>query len=82
MIKAIGFSYHGVYSTFEDIMNYYDWDMYQVQQNFLDVDREVTEEAIHLAGRKGTALVIMEPLRGGGLISSRRRYRLCSTSFR
>lgn len=70
MIKAIGFSYHGVYSTFEDIMNYYDWDMCQVQQNFLDVDREVTEEAIHLAGRKGTALVIMEPLRGGGLISS------------
>ncbi len=68
MIKAVAFSYHGNYETFEDIMNYYDgWGMCQIQQNLLDVDHEVTEKAISLAGEKGTALVIMEPLRGGGL---------------
>ena len=64
------FSYHGDYKTFEDIMNYYDWGMCQVQQNFLDVDKEVTEKGVELAGEKGTALVIMEPLRGGGLAST------------
>jgi predicted aldo/keto reductase-like oxidoreductase len=41
--------------------------MCQVQQNLLDVDKEVTAEAIHLARAKGCALVVMEPLRGGGL---------------
>lgn len=70
LIKSIAFSYHGDYKTFEDIMNYYDWGMCQVQQNFLDVDKEVTEKGVELAGEKGTALVIMEPLRGGGLAST------------
>ena len=70
MIKAIGFSYHGGYDTFSDIMNTYDWDMCQVQQNLLDVDQEVPEKAIKLAGEKETALVIMEPLRGGGLVNA------------
>jgi predicted aldo/keto reductase-like oxidoreductase len=42
----------------------------QIQQNLLDVEQEVTEEGIRLAGKKGTALVIMEPLRGGGLASA------------
>ncbi len=67
MIKAIGFSYHGSFPCFKEILDYYPWDMCQIQQNMLDVDREATEEAIKAAGRKKTALVIMEPLRGGGL---------------
>jgi predicted aldo/keto reductase-like oxidoreductase len=41
--------------------------MCQIQQNLIDVDREATEQAIHDAGKKGCALVIMEPLRGGNL---------------
>ncbi|MDR1069399.1 MAG: aldo/keto reductase, partial [Gracilibacteraceae bacterium] len=67
LIRAIGFSYHGSLPAFRDILAYYPWDMCQVQQNLLDVDKEVTAEAIRLAGDKGCALVIMEPLRGGGL---------------
>jgi predicted aldo/keto reductase-like oxidoreductase len=70
MIRAVGFSYHGGFDTFRDVMEYYDWDMCQVQQNMLDVDHEVTEQSIKLAGEKGTALVIMEPLRGGGLTNA------------
>ena len=31
----------------------------------MDVEREATEEGIRLAGKRGCALVIMEPLRGG-----------------
>ncbi|ADY54521.1 aldo/keto reductase [Syntrophobotulus glycolicus DSM 8271] len=67
LIRAIGFSYHGEFPCFKEVLDYYPWDMCQIQQNLLDVDREVTEDAIKIAGQKGTALVIMEPLRGGGL---------------
>lgn len=67
MIKAIGFSYHGHFPCFKEVLEFYDWGMCQMQQNFLDINNEATEEGIHLAGKKGCALVIMEPLRGGGL---------------
>ena len=67
LISAIGFSYHGKIDTFRDVLAFYNWDMCQVQQNLLDADKEVTEQAIALAGDKGIGLVIMEPLKGGGL---------------
>jgi predicted aldo/keto reductase-like oxidoreductase len=67
MIKAIGFSYHGRLPAFQEVLSYYDWGMCQIQQNLIDVQNEATEEAIHSAGKKGCALVIMEPLRGGCL---------------
>ena len=65
LIKAIAFSFHGNYEGFKEILGHYDWDMCQIQQNFMDMEREATEEGIRLAGKKGCALVIMEPLRGG-----------------
>jgi predicted aldo/keto reductase-like oxidoreductase len=67
LIRAIAFSYHGDFPLFGEVLGYYDWAMCQIQQNLVDVDREATEEAIHLAGKKGCALVIMEPIRGGNL---------------
>jgi predicted aldo/keto reductase-like oxidoreductase len=67
LIKAIAFSFHGDEKTFADILNYYNWDMAQVQQNFMDVEAQATERAIGLCEKKGCACVIMEPLRGGGL---------------
>ena len=73
LIRAIGFSYHGKFPLFKEVLEFYDWDMCQIQQNLIDVDLEVTEEGIRLAGKKGCALVIMEPLRGGGLAVPPRR---------
>jgi predicted aldo/keto reductase-like oxidoreductase len=67
LIRAIGFSYHGQYPAFKEVLDFYDWDMCQIQQNLIDVDREATEEGIRQAGKKGCALVIMEPIRGGSL---------------
>jgi predicted aldo/keto reductase-like oxidoreductase len=67
LIRGIGFSYHGLFPCFKDILSYYSWDMCQIQQNFIDTENEATAEAIRIAGEKGCALVIMEPLRGGGL---------------
>ncbi|MDL2234948.1 aldo/keto reductase [Christensenellaceae bacterium OttesenSCG-928-L17] len=69
LIRAIGFSYHGPHDTFSEVLSSYDWDMCQVQQNILDINYEATEKAIFDAGKKGVALAIMEPLRGGGLAS-------------
>jgi predicted aldo/keto reductase-like oxidoreductase len=67
LIRAIGFSYHGKFPCFKEVLEFYDWGMCQIQQNLLDVSNEATVEGIRLAGKKGCALVIMEPLRGGGL---------------
>jgi predicted aldo/keto reductase-like oxidoreductase len=67
LIRAIGFSYHGKLPCFKEVLGFYDWGMCQIQQNFLDVEHEATEEGIRLAGKKGCALVVMEPLRGGSL---------------
>jgi predicted aldo/keto reductase-like oxidoreductase len=67
LIRGIGFSYHGQFPGFQEVLSAYPWDMCQVMQNLIDVDKEVTAQAIRAAGEKGCALVIMEPLRGGGL---------------
>ena len=67
LILAIGFSWHGNYDGFSKVLPFYDWDMCQLQQNYMDIDREATEQGIFDAGKKGCALVIMEPVRGGNL---------------
>ena len=73
LIKAIGFSYHGKLPCFKDALEFFDWDMCQIQQNYIDTDKEATEEAIRMAGKKGCGLVIMEPLRGGLLSTPPKR---------
>ncbi|MCL2016799.1 MAG: aldo/keto reductase [Defluviitaleaceae bacterium] len=67
LIKHIGFSYHGQFPTFKEVVERYPWEMCLIQQNLLDVNREVTEQAIYTANKHNMAVAIMEPLRGGGL---------------
>ena len=67
LIKHIGFSYHGQFPTFKEVAERYPWEMCLIQQNLLDVNKEVTEQAIYTAHKNGLAIAIMEPLRGGGL---------------
>ncbi|MCL2422127.1 MAG: aldo/keto reductase, partial [Defluviitaleaceae bacterium] len=67
LIKHIGFSFHGQFPTFKEVVARYPWDMCLLQQNLLDVNREVTEQAIYEAHKHGLGISIMEPLRGGGL---------------
>lgn len=67
LIRHIGFSYHGQYPAFEEIVSGYPWEMCLIQQNLLDTNNEVTEQGIYAAHKNGVAVSIMEPLRGGGL---------------
>ena len=64
------FSFHGPYEDFEYILNDYDWDMVQIQYNFMDIDHQAGRKGLQLAGKKGIPVVIMEGLLGGRLSSA------------
>ena len=61
------FSFHGSYEEYEYILNDWDWDMVQIQYNFMDVNNQAGTRGLELAGKKGIPVVIMEGLLGGRL---------------
>ena len=61
------FSFHGPYEEFEYIINDWDWDMTQIQYNFMDINNQAGTKGLELAGSKGIPVVIMEGLLGGRL---------------
>lgn len=67
-IRHTGFSFHDDHAAFlETLQDFDQWGMAQIQFNYLDDDRQATEEGLHAAGRMGVPIVVMEPLRGGAL---------------
>lgn len=61
------FSFHGSYEEFEYILTDYDWDLVQIQYNFMDVNNQAGAKGLALAGKLGIPVVIMEGLLGGRL---------------
>lgn len=61
------FSFHGSYEDFAYILNDYDWDMVQIQLNYMDIENQAGLKGLKLAGEKGVPVVIMEGLLGGRL---------------
>ena len=69
-IRNIGFSYHGNTDNFLKILNDYDWDFCQIQYNYMDEHSQAGRRGLEAAQEKGIPVIIMEPLRGGKLVSA------------
>ncbi len=68
-IKNIGFSFHGGKKDFELILKAYLWDFCQIQYNYMDENNQATKDGLLLAAEMGIPVIVMEPLRGGKLVT-------------
>lgn len=68
-IHKIGFSYHGNTKDFIELLDGYSWEFCQIQYNYMDEHSQAGRKGLAYAGEKGIPVIVMEPLRGGRLVS-------------
>lgn len=64
-IRHIGFSFHDTPEFFEKFVDMYDWEVVQVQLNYLDWDVQRGKILYEKIAERGIPAIIMEPVRGG-----------------
>ena len=68
-IRRLGFSFHGEPETLKKIAETYPWDLVQIQLNYLDWELCRSGEQYEVLTKLGIPVSIMEPLKGGTLVS-------------
>ncbi len=67
-IGHLGFSFHGHYETFAEILAATDlWEFCQIQFNYMDEEFQAGRRGLELAAARNLGVIVMEPLRGGAL---------------
>lgn len=67
-ISYAGFSFHGKKEDFPVILDEGRWDFVQIQLNYYDWYAGDAEFLYREALKRGIAVIVMEPVRGGGLV--------------
>ncbi|MCL1824328.1 MAG: aldo/keto reductase, partial [Oscillospiraceae bacterium] len=68
-IKNIGFSYHGGADGYKALIDAYNWEFSMIMYNYYDVNNQAGRSGLLYAAEKGVPIMVMEPLRGGKLMS-------------
>ncbi|MFA4966498.1 MAG: aldo/keto reductase [Thermoleophilia bacterium] len=67
-IGHLGFSFHGEYPLFEEVLAASDlWEFCQIQLNYMDEEYQAGRRGLELAAGRGLGVIVMEPVRGGML---------------
>lgn len=65
IIRHIGFSYHGSADFYKTILNEYEWEVSQIQLNYIDRNVQAGETGAIMAHDLGLGVSVMSPLKGG-----------------
>jgi predicted aldo/keto reductase-like oxidoreductase len=66
-IKNVGFSFHGTQNEFMKLLEVYEWDLCQIQYNYININYQAGMAGLKKASEKGLPVIVMEPLLGGKL---------------